>query len=66
MGWFAYEPTFYDMNNMNFAQSEAQSVQYFCNEMVSQTDSKVQAPEKGDTLVHAVRWSSFSFQMFQP
>ncbi|MBA0787529.1 hypothetical protein Gotri_026947 [Gossypium trilobum] len=41
------------MNNMNFAQSEAQSVQYFCNEMVSQTDSKVQAPEKGDTVVHA-------------
>ncbi|KAG4159921.1 hypothetical protein ERO13_D02G202895v2 [Gossypium hirsutum] len=53
LGWFAFEPQFYDMNNMNFAQSEAQSVQYFCNEMVSQTDSKVQAPEKGDTVVHA-------------
>ncbi|KAE8716753.1 putative carboxylesterase 5-like [Hibiscus syriacus] len=27
LGWFAYDPQFYDINNMNFAQSEAQAVQ---------------------------------------
>ncbi|XWS39824.1 hypothetical protein CRYUN_Cryun18bG0087700 [Craigia yunnanensis] len=75
LGWFAYEPEWYDMNNMNFAQSEAQSVSvfvhYLSNERVDslQSDSKGRARENGNSLVDAVRWSSFSqrgFQMFQP
>ncbi|KAL4281053.1 hypothetical protein GQ457_03G003850 [Hibiscus cannabinus] len=54
LGWFAYDPQFYDINNMNFAQSEAQAVQYFCNEMVNslQSDSKGHAQENGKILVH--------------
>ncbi|KAK8562793.1 hypothetical protein V6N12_010863 [Hibiscus sabdariffa] len=54
LGWFAYDPQFYDINNMNFAQSEAQAVQYFCNEMVNSlhSDSKGHAQENGNILVH--------------
>ncbi|KAK8529802.1 hypothetical protein V6N12_060570 [Hibiscus sabdariffa] len=56
LGWFAYDPQFYDINNMNFAHSETQAVQYFCNEMVNslQSDSKVSAQENGDTSVQAL------------
>ncbi|GMI74628.1 hypothetical protein like AT1G49340 [Hibiscus trionum] len=55
LGWFAYDAQFYDINNMNFAHSETQAVQYFCNEMVSsmQSDSKVRAQENGDASVQA-------------
>ena len=75
LGWFAYEPEWYDMSNMNFAQSEAQSVSIFVhfllNERVDslQSDSKGRAHENGNSLVDVVRWSSFGhrgFQMFQP
>ncbi|XP_022744910.1 phosphatidylinositol 4-kinase alpha 1-like isoform X2 [Durio zibethinus] len=57
LGWFAYEPEWYDMNNMNFAQSEAQSVSvfvhYLSNERVDslQSDSKGHARENGNSLV---------------
>ncbi|KAJ4961690.1 hypothetical protein NE237_021600 [Protea cynaroides] len=36
LGWFAYEPEWYDMNNKNFAQSEAQSVSIFVNYLVNE------------------------------
>ncbi|XP_039035468.1 phosphatidylinositol 4-kinase alpha 1-like [Hibiscus syriacus] len=54
LGWFAYDAQFYDINNMNFAQTEAQAVQYFCNEMVNslQSDSKVRVQENEDTLAN--------------
>ncbi|XVF01443.1 hypothetical protein REPUB_Repub04eG0089700 [Reevesia pubescens] len=57
LGWFAYEPEWYDMNNMNFAQSEAQSVSvfvhYLSNERADslQSDSKGRARENGNSLV---------------
>ncbi|XP_010255687.1 PREDICTED: phosphatidylinositol 4-kinase alpha 1-like isoform X2 [Nelumbo nucifera] len=45
LGWFAYEPEWYDTNNKNFAQSEAQSisvfVHYLLNERVDQSDSSL-------------------------
>lgn len=74
LGWFAYEPEWYDTNNMNFAQSEAQSVSvfvhYLSNDKVDflQSDSKGRARENGNSLVDVVRWSYFSlhcFKMFQ-
>ncbi|KAK6241250.1 hypothetical protein SCA6_006639 [Theobroma cacao] len=57
LGWFAYEPEWYDTNNMNFAQSEAQSVSvfvhYLSNDKVDflQSDSKGRARENGNSLV---------------
>ncbi|XWS63050.1 hypothetical protein CRYUN_Cryun06bG0063500 [Craigia yunnanensis] len=59
LGWFAYEPEWYDINNINFAQSEAQSVSvfvhYLSNERVDslQSDFKGRARENGNTLVDA-------------
>ena len=61
LGWFAYEPEWYDMNNMNFTQSEAQSVSlfvhYLSNERVDalQSDSKARARENGSSLIDVVR-----------
>lgn len=61
LGWFAYEPEWYDMNNMNFTQSEAQSVSvfvhYLSNEQVDtlQSDSKARGRENGSLLVDVVR-----------
>ncbi|XP_015867438.3 phosphatidylinositol 4-kinase alpha 1 [Ziziphus jujuba] len=59
LGWFAYEAEWYDINNINFSQSEAQSVSvfvhYLSNERVDggQSDSKVRGRENGSTLVDA-------------
>ncbi|RVW21369.1 Phosphatidylinositol 4-kinase alpha 1 [Vitis vinifera] len=56
LGWFAYEPEWYDMNNINFAQSEAQSVSifvhYLSNERVDtvQPESKKGVRENGSSL----------------
>ncbi|XP_042500732.1 phosphatidylinositol 4-kinase alpha 1-like [Macadamia integrifolia] len=36
LGWFAYEPEWFDMNNKNFAHSEAQSVSIFVNYLVNE------------------------------
>ncbi|KAJ8767237.1 hypothetical protein K2173_013634 [Erythroxylum novogranatense] len=53
LGWFAFEPEWYDMNNNNFAQSEAQSVSllvhYISNELVEtvQLDPKGRDQENG-------------------
>ncbi|PSS29414.1 Phosphatidylinositol 4-kinase alpha 1 like [Actinidia chinensis var. chinensis] len=56
LGWFAHEPEWYDLNNINFSQSEAQSVsvfvQYLLNERVdaSQLESKGRGREIGSSL----------------
>lgn len=61
LGWFAHEPEWYDTNNMNFAQSEAQSVSafvhYLSNDRVDslQPDSKGRSRENGNLLTGAVR-----------
>ncbi|KAK4284694.1 hypothetical protein QN277_001489 [Acacia crassicarpa] len=59
LGWFANEPEWYESNNANFAQSEAQSVSlfvhYLSNEKgdVIQNGSKGSAQENGNNLVDA-------------
>ncbi|KAK8360278.1 hypothetical protein V6Z12_A04G152600 [Gossypium hirsutum] len=59
LGWFSYEPEWYDTNNINFAQSEAQSVSLFVHYLSSgrldslQSDSKGRATENGNSLVGA-------------
>ncbi|XP_050146495.1 phosphatidylinositol 4-kinase alpha 1-like [Malus sylvestris] len=60
LGWFAYEPEWYDTSYMNFSQSEAQSislfVHYLSNERVDAavySDSKGSGRENGTTLVDA-------------
>ncbi|XP_048230508.1 phosphatidylinositol 4-kinase alpha 1 [Ricinus communis] len=55
LGWFAFEPEWYDINNMNFAQSEAQSVSiflhYLSNERTdAQSDAKGRGQENGNSL----------------
>ncbi|PIN22119.1 Phosphatidylinositol 4-kinase [Handroanthus impetiginosus] len=56
LGWFAYQPEWYDLSNNNFAQSEAQSlsifVQHLSNERVdaSQLDQKAQGLETDSSL----------------
>lgn len=61
MGWFAFEPEWYDINNINFAQSEAQSlsvfVHYLSNERgdAPQSDSKGRGHENGSSFVDMVR-----------
>lgn len=68
MGWFAYEPEWYDMRSKNFAQSEAQSVssfaQFLMNERIdnASSDPKVQARENGGSLSEGV-WLLF-FHVF--
>ncbi|OMO63448.1 hypothetical protein COLO4_32443 [Corchorus olitorius] len=58
LGWFAYEPEWYDTNNINFAQSEAQSVSIFLHYLSServdslQSDPKGRARENGLADVH--------------
>lgn len=53
LGWFAYEPEYYDMNNLNFAHSEAQAVStfvhYLLNERVDALplDSKLRSRDNG-------------------
>lgn len=36
MGWFAYEPEWYEANNKSFAQSEAHSVSLFVHHLVNE------------------------------
>ena len=64
MGWFAYEPEWYDINNINnvnFAQSEAQSVSIFVNHLSNervdtiQSESKRGVRENGSSLSDVVR-----------
>ncbi|KAL2928772.1 Phosphatidylinositol 4-kinase alpha 1 [Bienertia sinuspersici] len=55
LGWFAFEPEWFDTRSKNFAQSEAQSVssfvQFLVNERINNTsDSKAQAAENGSSL----------------
>ncbi|XP_030524992.1 phosphatidylinositol 4-kinase alpha 1 isoform X4 [Rhodamnia argentea] len=56
LGWFAYEPEWYEMKDMNFSQSEAQSVSIFVhylqNERVDspQSDLKGSERENGSSL----------------
>lgn len=57
LGWFAYEPEWYDMNNVNFTQSEAQSVSvfvhYLSNERVDplSSDSKARGGRENGSLL---------------
>ncbi|CAA0827597.1 Phosphatidylinositol 4-kinase alpha 1 [Striga hermonthica] len=56
LGWFAHEPEWFDLNNNNFAQSEAQSVslfvQHLLNERVetAQIDQKARETGNGGSL----------------
>ncbi|XAR72828.1 1-phosphatidylinositol 4-kinase [Bertholletia excelsa] len=56
LGWFAYEPEWYDINNGNFAQSEAQSVSVFVQHLSNERsdsspiDSKGRGGEDGGSL----------------
>uniref|UniRef100_A0A803LP33 1-phosphatidylinositol 4-kinase n=1 Tax=Chenopodium quinoa TaxID=63459 RepID=A0A803LP33_CHEQI len=56
LGWFSYEPEWYDTKSKNFAQSEAQSVisfaQFLLNERMDSVplDPKGQARENGGSL----------------
>ncbi|XP_031390031.1 phosphatidylinositol 4-kinase alpha 1 [Punica granatum] len=47
LGWFAYEPEWFDMSNMNFAQSEAQSVSIFVQFLLSDRGDALQSNIKG-------------------
>ncbi|GAV80522.1 PI3_PI4_kinase domain-containing protein/PI3Ka domain-containing protein [Cephalotus follicularis] len=59
LGWFAYEPEWFDTNYMNFAQSEAQSVSVFVHYILNergdtlQSDSKGRGCENGNGVVDA-------------
>jgi phosphatidylinositol 4-kinase A len=62
LAWFAQEPEWYDMNNNNFAQSEAQSLSVFAQYLLAERvddsslfDSKGRLPENGNCLNDAVR-----------
>ncbi|KDP46231.1 hypothetical protein JCGZ_10071 [Jatropha curcas] len=55
LGWFASEPEWYDINNMNFAQSEAQSVSIFVHYLSNErsdahSDAKGRGQENGSSL----------------
>ena len=66
LGWFCHQPEWYETNNGNFANGEAQSVhafvQFLLNQRVDvpQNDSKVQSQENGNTLLNMVRGCSIS------
>ncbi|KAE8692688.1 Phosphatidylinositol 4-kinase alpha 1 [Hibiscus syriacus] len=59
LGWFSYEPEWFDTNNINFAPSESQSVSLFVYYLSSgsldslQSDSRGRAPDNGNSLVEA-------------
>ncbi|KAL8060447.1 hypothetical protein ABFX02_02G025200 [Erythranthe guttata] len=56
LGWFARVPEWYDLNNNNFAQSEAQSVSVFVHHLLNekvdtaQLDQKSRGVENGSSL----------------
>nr|XP_043627333.1 phosphatidylinositol 4-kinase alpha 1-like isoform X2 [Erigeron canadensis] len=58
LGWFCHQPEWYETNNGNFAQSEAQSVHAFVHFLlnqrmdVSQNDSKGHGQENGNSLLN--------------
>ncbi|CAL5387480.1 unnamed protein product [Camellia sinensis] len=57
LGWFAHEPEWFDLNNINFAQSEAQSVSVFVHHILNdrvdapQVDLKGKGCENGSSLI---------------
>ncbi|CAI0377232.1 unnamed protein product [Linum tenue] len=57
LGWFAFEPEWFELKYMNFAQSEAQSVSIFVHYLsndrgdATQSDSKGPGTENGSSLV---------------
>ena len=57
LGWFAFEPEWFDVNNVNFSISEARSlsvfVHYISND--SQSDARGRGHENGTYLVDMVR-----------
>ena len=61
LGWFAYGPEWYDVNNLSFAQSEAQSVSVFLDYLLNErgdaglSDSKGRVRENGSTVGDVVR-----------
>ncbi|KAG5247748.1 phosphatidylinositol kinase family protein [Salix suchowensis] len=52
LGWFAFEPEWFDANNVNFAQSEAQSVSVFVHYISNdgQSDARGRGHENGTYL----------------
>ncbi|GFQ00963.1 phosphatidylinositol 4-kinase alpha 1 [Phtheirospermum japonicum] len=56
LGWFAHEPEWFDLNNNNFAQSEAQSVSLYVHHLLNervettQLDQKARGVENGSSL----------------
>lgn len=48
MGWFAFEPEWYDTNYANFAQCEAQSVSLFVQCLSNMKGDTVQVGSKGN------------------
>lgn len=48
MGWFAYEPEWYDTNYTNFTQCEAQSVTLFVHYLSNIKGDAVQLGSKGN------------------
>lgn len=48
MGWFAYEPEWYDTNYTNFTQCEAQSVSLFVHYLSNVKGDAVQFGSKGN------------------
>lgn len=58
LGWFAFEPEWYDTKYMNFAHSEAQCISVFVNYLSNEraeTDPKGRGRENGISLVDVVR-----------
>ncbi|KAJ0010169.1 hypothetical protein Pint_34609 [Pistacia integerrima] len=47
LGWFAYEPEWYDTKYMNFAQSEAQSISVFVHYLSNERGDAIQPDPKG-------------------
>jgi phosphatidylinositol 4-kinase len=47
LGWFAYEPEWYDTNYTNFTQCEAQSVSLFVHYLSNVKGDAVQVASKG-------------------
>jgi len=48
LGWFAYEPEWYDTNYTNFTQCEAQSVSLFVHYLSNVKGDAVQFGSKGN------------------
>lgn len=65
LGWFAHEPEWFDLNNLSFAESEAQSVSVFVHHLLhegqeaSLSDSKGRGRDNGTSTGEMVR--SFKF-----